>query len=53
MALGTIKLVILWNFENGNEVRSLKGHEREVKEVVFSKDGTLIASGITNANKRI
>nr|NCR55544.1 hypothetical protein [Microcystis aeruginosa L211-07] len=38
----TIKL---WNVETGQEIRTLKGHDRSVSSVNFSPDGKTLVSG--------
>lgn len=39
---GTLKI---WDADNGNEIRTLSGHQDRVQSVCFSPDGRLIASG--------
>ncbi len=37
--------VILWETESGKRLRILEGHDDEVKDVAFSPDGKMLASG--------
>lgn len=38
------KTVRLWNFSNGQQIRSFDGHDAVVRCVCFSPDGTLVAA---------
>jgi WD40 repeat protein len=44
-AAGCDRTVKLWDVENGRILRSLPHDDDEVAAVVFSPDGTLLASG--------
>ncbi|OPF18267.1 peptidase C14 [Microcystis aeruginosa KW] len=41
----TIKTIIIWNVETGQEIRTLKGHGGPVYSVNFSPDGKTLVSG--------
>lgn len=45
LAGGVDKTVLLWNAATGQHLQSFKGHEFSVSSVVFSPDGTTLASG--------
>ena len=45
--------VVLWDVSAGREVGALKGHGKGVTQVVFSRDGRLLASGSTDNTIKI
>ena len=45
LAAGVGKTMLLWNAATGQHLQSFKGHEFSVNSVVFSPDGTTLASG--------
>jgi len=44
--------IILWNIENGREIRTFNGHTAKIRSVFFSSDGTKILSASAD-NKAI
>jgi WD40 repeat protein len=50
---GLDKFAILWNSENGKQLRSFVGHSWQVMAATFSRDGKTLATGSTDYNIRI
>ncbi len=53
MKVEAIGQVVLWDVASGNEIGALKGHGKGVTQVVFSRDGRLLASGSTDNTIKI
>jgi len=49
LAIGSNKVVVLWDLAKGNEVRRFDGHLHVVEALAFSADGRLLASGSTDS----
>ena len=45
LAKGSGASILIWDVENGLELRSLRGHKGTVSSVAFSPDGKTVASG--------
>ena len=44
--IGTDKRVYIWDLEKGSQVCELPGHTDTVYQLAFSRDSTILASGI-------
>jgi len=53
MKVEAIGQVTLWDANSGREIGALKGHGKGVSQVVFSRDGRLLASASTDNTIRI
>ena len=42
---GTDKRILVWEVGGATQLRELKGHQDTVYQLVFSRDGSLLASG--------
>jgi WD40 repeat protein len=49
LAIGSNKVVVLWDLAKGNEVRRFEGHLHVVEALAFSANGRLLASGSTDS----
>ena len=50
---GNNRLIILWNVDTGEQMRTLAGHEHQIDTVAYSPDGARIASGSFDRTVRI
>ncbi|MDX6611437.1 MAG: hypothetical protein QOD75_623 [Blastocatellia bacterium] len=53
MKVEAIGQVVLWDVASGREIGALKGHGKGVTQVVFSRDGRLLASASSDNTIRI
>ena len=52
-AYDTVDIEIVWRVEDGQSVRTLVGHEREVNGVAFSPDGQSLQTGSPDGTARL
>jgi WD40 repeat protein len=45
--------VIVWNFENGNQLYNLRGHTARINQLKFSPDGSLMATSSNDGSVRM
>jgi WD40 repeat protein len=53
MKVEAIGQVVLWDTASGSEIGALKGHGKGVTQIVFSRDGRLLASASTDNTIKI
>ncbi len=42
---GADKIIKLWNWKTGTEIKNLKGHTEAISSICFLNDGKMLASG--------
>ena len=47
---GADKRIMIWDIGKANKLCELKGHTDTVYQLVFSRDGNILASGINNVH---